>query len=111
MIAEIGHFALILALLTALAQAVLPMLGAVRGDTALMAFGRSAAQVQAALIVTAFLALMLSFGRADFSVALVASNSSLSLPLPYRLAATWGNHEGSMLLWVLILAIDRKSVV
>ena len=110
MIAEIGHFALILALLTALAQAIFPMLGAVRGDTALMAFGRSAAQLQAVLIVTAFAALMLSFGRADFSVALVAGNASLSQPLPYRLAATWGNHEGSMLLWVLILAIFGAGI-
>ena len=110
MIAEIGHFALILALLTALAQAVLPMLGAVRGDTALMAFGRTAAQAQAVLIVAAFLALMWCFGRADFSVALVANNSSLSQPLPYRLAATWGNHEGSMLLWVLILAIFGAGI-
>ena len=105
MIAEIGHFALILALLTALAQAVLPMVGAVRGDTALMTFGRTAAQLQAVLIIVAFAALMISFGQADFSVALVANHSSLSQPLPYRLAATWGNHEGSMLLWVLILAV------
>jgi cytochrome c-type biogenesis protein CcmF len=105
MIAEIGHFALILALLTALAQAVLPMAGAVRGDTALMAFGRTAAQLQAVLIIAAFAALMICFGQADFSVALVANHSSLSQPLPYRLAATWGNHEGSMLLWVLILAV------
>ena len=105
MIAEIGHFALILALLTALAQAVLPMVGAVRGDAALMAFGRTAAQLQAVLIIAAFAALMICFGQADFSVALVANHSSLSQPLPYRLAATWGNHEGSMLLWVLILAV------
>ena len=110
MYAEIGHFALILALLTALAQAVLPMLGASRGDAALMIFGRSAAQLQAVLIATAFLLLMLCFGRADFSVALVAGNASLSQPLPYRLAATWGNHEGSMLLWVLILAIFGAGI-
>ncbi|KAB7646504.1 heme lyase CcmF/NrfE family subunit [Polymorphobacter fuscus] len=110
MIAEIGHFALILALLTAIAQAVLPMAGAVRGDTALMTFGRSASQLQAVLIVLAFAALMWSFGRADFSVALVANNSSLSQPLPYRLAATWGNHEGSMLLWVLILAVFGAGI-
>jgi cytochrome c-type biogenesis protein CcmF len=110
MLAEIGHFALVLALLTALAQAVLPMVGAVRGDAALMAFGRSAAQLQAVLITIAFLALMACFGRADFSVALVASNASLSQPLPYRLAATWGNHEGSMLLWVLILAVFGAGI-
>ena len=110
MFAEIGHFALILALLTAIAQAVLPMLGAVRGDAALMAFGRTAAQLQAALILTAFALLMASFGRSDFSVQLVAEHSSLSQPLAYRLAATWGNHEGSMLLWVLILAIFGAGI-
>jgi cytochrome c-type biogenesis protein CcmF len=110
MIAEIGHFALILAMLTALAQSVLPMLGAVRGDAALMAFGRASAQLQAALILIAFAALMTSFGRADFSVELVARHASLSQPLPYRLSATWGNHEGSMLLWVLILAIFGAGI-
>nr|WP_310525106.1 heme lyase CcmF/NrfE family subunit [Polymorphobacter sp.] len=110
MFAEIGHFALILALLTAIAQAILPMLGAVRGDAALMAFGRTAAQLQALLILTAFAMLMISFGRADFSVELVAEHASLTQPLPYRLAATWGNHEGSMLLWVLILAIFGAGI-
>jgi cytochrome c-type biogenesis protein CcmF len=110
MIAEIGHFALILAMLTALAQSVLPMLGAVRGDAALMAFGRASAQLQAVLILIAFAALMTSFGRADFSVELVARHASLSQPLPYRLSATWGNHEGSMLLWVLILAIFGAGI-
>ena len=110
MFAEIGHFALILALLTAIAQAVLPMIGAVRGDAALMAFGRTAAQLQALLILTAFAMLMISFGRADFSVELVAEHASLTQPLPYRLAATWGNHEGSMLLWVLILAIFGAGI-
>ncbi len=110
MFAEIGHFALILALLTATAQAVLPMLGAIRGDTALMAFGRSAAQLQAMLILTAFVILMICFGRADFSVELVAEHASLTQPMAYRLAATWGNHEGSMLLWVLTLAIFGAGI-
>ena len=110
MFAEIGQFALILALLVATAQAILPMLGAVRGDAALMAFGRSAAQLQGALILAAFALLMACFGRADFSVALVAEHSSLTQPMAYRLAATWGNHEGSMLLWVLILAIFGAGI-
>ncbi len=110
MLAEIGHFALILALLTAATQAVLPMLGAVRGDGALMAFGRTSAQLQALLITLAFGILMTSFGQADFSVKLVAQHAALSQPLPYRLAATWGNHEGSMLLWVLILAIFGAGI-
>ena len=110
MYAEIGHFALILAWLTALAQAVLPMIGAVRGDSALMAFGRSAAQLQAMLIILAFGVLMACFGRADFSVELVAEHAALNQPLAYRLAATWGNHEGSMLLWVLILALFGAGI-
>ena len=110
MLAEIGHFALILSLLVAAAQAVLPMIGAVRGDAALMAFGRSAAGLQAALITISFGCLMTLFGQADFSVALVASHTALSQPLPYRLAATWGNHEGSMLMWVLVLAIYGAGI-
>jgi cytochrome c-type biogenesis protein CcmF len=110
MFPEIGHFALILALLVAAAQAVLPMIGARRGDVALMAFGRTAAGLQALLITLAFGLLMIAFGQADFSVALVAEHSSLSQPLPYRLAATWGNHEGSMLLWVLVLAIYGAAI-
>ncbi len=105
MIAEIGQFALILSLLVALAQAVLPMVGAVRGDVALMTFGRNAAQLQGILLASAFALLAYCFGTADFSVALVANHSSLDQPLAYRLAATWGNHEGSMLLWVVILAL------
>jgi cytochrome c-type biogenesis protein CcmF len=110
MLAEIGQFALILALLTAIAQAILPMLGAVRGDASLMAFGRVAAQWQALLILAAFALLMACFARADFTVALVAQHASLSQPLPYRLAATWGNHEGSMVLWVLILAMFGAGI-
>ena len=110
MLAEIGHFALILSLIVALAQAVLPMVGAVRGDVALMSFGRTAAEVQAVLVAIAFAMLMACFAKADFSVALVANNSSLDQPLAYRLSATWGNHEGSMLLWVLILAIFGAGI-
>lgn len=110
MLAEIGHFALILAFLTAAVQSVFPMLGAVRNDGALMALGRTTAQLQAALLALAFAVLMASFARADFSVALVAQHSALDQPLPYRLAATWGNHEGSMLLWVLILALFGAGI-
>ncbi|WP_416907101.1 MAG: heme lyase CcmF/NrfE family subunit [Polymorphobacter sp.] len=110
MLAETGHFALILAFVVAFTQAVLPMVGAVRGDGALMRFGAVTAQVQAALLAFAFAALMISFARADFSVALVANHSALDQPLPYRLAATWGNHEGSMLLWVLVLALFGAGI-
>ncbi len=101
---EIGHFALLLALAVAAAQFVVPLLGASRGDPALMAFGRAAAGVHAGLIALAFACLMAAFAGPDFSVALVAEHSHSTQPLIYRLGATWGNHEGSMLLWVLILA-------
>ncbi len=110
MFAEIGHFALILALVTALLQATLPLYGAARGEPALMAFARAAAPLQAALVALAFAMLMLSFGRGDFSVALVAEHSHSTQPMAYRLAATWGNHEGSMLLWVLILALFGAGI-
>ena len=110
MIAEIGHFALILALVLALAQATLPMIGAARGDSALMAFGRAAALLQFGFIALAFACLMGSFADLDFSVRLVAEHSHSTQPLIYRLGATWGNHEGSMLLWVLILTLFGAMV-
>jgi len=105
MSAEIGHFALLLALAVAAIQFIVPLVGASRGDPALMAFGRSAAGVHAALIVLSFACLMAAFAGPDFSVAIVAQHSHSTQPLIYRLGATWGNHEGSMLLWVLILAV------
>ena len=105
MTAEIGQFALILAMLLAVAQSTLPMWGASRGDTALMSFGRTAAQLQGLLVGIAFAALARCFVMGDFSVSLVAQHSNVTQPVIYRFAATWGNHEGSMLLWVLILAI------
>jgi len=104
MIPEIGHFALILALTLALAQGVFPLIGAARGKLAWMNAGRTTALGQFLLIAIAFGALVYAFVGNDFSVLYVASNSNASLPLQYRIAATWGGHEGSMLLWVLILA-------
>ncbi len=105
MTAEIGQFAILVALVLACLQSVVPMVGASRGDTALMAFGRTAAQLQGLLLLLAFAALARSFMTQDFSVALVANHSNLAQPMIYRFAASWGNHEGSMLLWVLILAL------
>ncbi len=102
---EIGQFACLLALVLACLQSVVPMVGASRGDPALMAFGRTAAQVQGLLVLVAFGALARSFVMQDFSVALVAEHSNMTQPMIYRFAASWGNHEGSMLLWVLILAL------
>jgi cytochrome c-type biogenesis protein CcmF len=110
MIAEIGHFALILALVVSFVQAVAPMWGAARGDPVLMAFGRSAALLQTLFVVTAFGCLALSYVNKDFSVALVAQHSNSAQPLVYRFGATWGSHEGSMLLWVLILALYGGAI-
>jgi len=104
MIPELGHFALILALCVALAQGVLPLAGAARGDARWVAFARPAAAAQFVLVALAFCALAWSFAQNDFSVAYVATNSNSKLPLQYRLSAVWGGHEGSLLLWILMLA-------
>ena len=103
MIPELGHFALILALLVAIAQGTLPLYGAQRRDAALMAIAKPAALAQFALVGFAFVCLGWSFATSDFSVELVAQHSNTQLPLQYRIAATWGSHEGSLLLWVLML--------
>ncbi len=104
MIAEIGHFALILALLVALVQGTLPMIGAHRGDAAWMALARPASAAQFVFVAAAFLSLMAAYLVSDFSVANVAQNSHSAKPLLYKITGLWANHEGSMLLWVLILA-------
>jgi cytochrome c-type biogenesis protein CcmF len=104
MIPEIGQFALILALLLSIAQGVLPLLGAARGNRVWMGVARPASQGQFVFVALAFGCLAYSFINNDFSVLNVASNSNSRLPVPYRFAATWGSHEGSMLLWVLMLA-------
>src|SRR5213592_2172972 len=110
MIPEIGQFALILALLLAAAQATLPLIGVARRVPAWVALARSAARGQFLFIAVAFACLAWSFVTNDFSVANVASNSNSRLPVPYRFAATWGSHEGSMLLWVLMLAAWTVAV-
>ena len=104
MIPELGHFAVILALWVAAAQGVMPFVGAARGDARWIAFARPAAQVQFLLVAVAFACLAASFVANDFSVTYVAANSNSKLPTPYRFAATWGGHEGSLLLWILMLA-------
>ena len=105
MIAETGHFALILALGIALFQTVVPMLGAARGQAAWMDSARPAAIAQFGLLAISFAALTFSFVTSDFSVALVYENSHSAKPMLYKITGVWGNHEGSMLLWVLILAL------
>jgi len=102
---ELGQLALILALLLALAQGVLPLIGAWRGNRALMAVARPAAAGQAVFVAMAFGILVWAFLHFDFSVRYVAENSNLELPWYYRIAAVWGAHEGSLLLWILILSV------
>ncbi|MEB2399977.1 heme lyase CcmF/NrfE family subunit [Parapusillimonas sp. JC17] len=102
MIAELGHFSLILTLLVALAQGALTLPGAARGNAAWIALARPAAGIQFFLIVIAFSSLTWAFVTKDFSVAYVAQNANSQLPLAYRIAAVWGGHEGSLLLWLLM---------
>ena len=110
MIVELGHFALILALMVALVQSSLPLWGAHRGDGRLMALAGPAALVQLALVAASFGALTWAFVSSDFSLAVVVSNSHTDKPLLYKISGVWGNHEGSLLLWVLILAIYGAAV-
>jgi cytochrome c-type biogenesis protein CcmF len=102
-IAELGHYALILALAVALVQAVLPMWGATRGDRALMAMAPNAALLQFGCVAIAMAALAHAYITSDFSVAMVIENSNSAKPMLYKITGVWGNHEGSMLLWVFIL--------
>jgi cytochrome c-type biogenesis protein CcmF len=104
MIPELGQFALVLAALVALAQSTVPLIGAARGNSRWMALGASAAILQCALIVLAFAILAYEHVVSDFSVENVVQNSFAAMPLLYKITGVWGNHEGSMLLWVTILA-------
>lgn len=110
MLPELGHFALIIALFVSIALGTLPIIGAARGDSAAMLLARPAAQAQFVFIALAFFSLMASFIGNDFSVVNVATNSNSELPLAYRIAATWGSHEGSMLLWVFMLSLWTLAV-
>ncbi|MGH8442666.1 MAG: heme lyase CcmF/NrfE family subunit [Nevskiaceae bacterium] len=110
MIPELGHFALILALGVAILQFALPLYGLRRGDARAIAASRSAAMTQFALLLVAYACLSAAFAQNDFSVMYVASNSHSQLPLMYRLSAVWGAHEGSLLLWVLMLGAWTLAV-
>jgi len=105
MIVELGHFALVLALGLALIQSSVPLLGALRGDLRLMVVAAPAALTQFLLVGLAFAALVHAYVVSDFSLLTVADNSNSAMPLLYKITGVWGNHEGSMLLWVLILAL------
>jgi cytochrome c-type biogenesis protein CcmF len=110
MIPELGQFALALALVIALAQGVLTLAGAARGEAAWMSVARPAAWGQFVFVAIAFGCLTASFINKDFSVAFVAATSNSALPLQYRIAGVWGGHEGSLLLWTLILGVWMVAV-
>ena len=104
MVPEIGHFALIIGLFIALAQGVISIAGATRGDVSWMGFSKPAAQAQFAFVAVAFACLAYAFLNDDFSVTYVATNSNSAMPVQYKFAGIWGGHEGSLLLWLLMLS-------
>ncbi len=110
MIAEIGHYALVLALCLALIQATLPVIGARLRDPTLMGIAGPVAIVQFLFVALAFGALTMLYVTSDFSVANVFENSHSQKPLLYKITGVWGNHEGSMLLWALILSVFGAMV-
>jgi len=109
-IPEIGHFALILALSLALLQGVLPLVGAHQKNIAMMSTARTAAVGQLVFVAIAYACLTWAFLQNDFSVAYVANHSQLALPAMYKVTAVWGGHEGSVLLWILILVCWTVAV-
>ncbi len=110
MIAELGHYALVLALAVALVQTVVPLWGARTSNVAMMNVATPAALCQLALVMLSFVSLMWLYVTSDFSVANVATNSHTTKPLLYKISGVWGNHEGSMVLWVLMLAAFGAAV-
>ena len=110
MIAEIGHFSLILAAAIAVVQGIIPMWGARTDDARLMAMARPAAVTQFLLVGIAFAALTQAYIVSDFSLVNVVENSHTAKPLLFKITGVWGNHEGSMLLWVLILSLFGAAV-
>ncbi|KPP84780.1 MAG: cytochrome c-type biogenesis protein CcmF [Rhodobacteraceae bacterium HLUCCA08] len=110
MITELGHFALILAFAVAVAQTLVPLVGAHKGWRGWMAFGDPAAKVQFGLVALSFAALTYAFVVSDFSVELVYANSHSDKPMIYKISGVWGNHEGSMLLWLLIVVLFGAAV-
>ena len=105
MTSELGHFALVLALGLGLIQSIVPVIGVHRRDGSLMRLASSTALAQFVFVGLSFLALAICYVTSDFSVATVYENSHSMMPLVYKLTSVWGNHEGSMLLWVLILSL------
>ncbi len=110
MIIELGHYALVLALATSLIISVLPVIGARRGDAAMMAVGTTGTYALFLLAAFSFAVLTYGYVVSDFSVQNVYQNSHSLKPMIYKISGVWGNHEGSMLLWVLILAFFSAMV-
>ncbi|MFB0936702.1 MAG: heme lyase CcmF/NrfE family subunit [Propionivibrio sp.] len=110
MIPELGHFALIVALCISVAQGILPLVGAHRRNAEWIALARPAAGALNLMLLVAFGCLMAAFVQNDFSVLYVSQHSNTQLPLPYRIAAVWGGHEGSLLLWVVMLGLWTLAV-
>lgn len=110
MIAEIGHFATIMALILAFFGATLPHVGIARGDSRLMAVADNTAIAMFVMALIAYAALTYSYLVSDFSVMAVAANSHTAKPLLYKIAGVWGNHEGSLLLWVLTLTLFAAAL-
>ncbi|MEP4193123.1 MAG: cytochrome c biogenesis protein CcsA, partial [Sneathiella sp.] len=110
MTAEIGQFSLILALVVAILQGTVPLIGASRQNASLMNFGSSASLVQFLAVTTAFVALTVAYVGSDFSVLNVVKNSHSLKPMIYKISGVWGNHEGSLLLWVWILSLFGFAV-
>jgi len=110
MTAELGHYALVLALALSLIQSIAPVVGARTQDLGLMRLGNSTALMQFAFVAASFVALTACYVNSDFSVATVFENSHSMMPLIYKITSVWGNHEGSMLLWVLILSLFGAMV-
>ena len=110
MIPEIGHFALVTALIMALIQGTLPIIGAAQKNESWIALARPVAQGQFLFVLIAFVSLTYAFVSNDFSVLYVAEHSNSALPLQYRIAGVWGGHEGSLLLWIMMLNVWTLSV-
>ncbi|MBC7951021.1 MAG: heme lyase CcmF/NrfE family subunit [Rhodospirillaceae bacterium] len=110
MIVELGHYALILALAVALVQAIVPLVGAARREPSWMALAAPASLAQVLCVAVAFAALTYAYVTSDFSVLNVAQNSHTDKPMLYKVSGVWANHEGSMLLWVTILAVFGAAV-
>jgi cytochrome c-type biogenesis protein CcmF len=110
MIVETGHYALVLALALAIVNSILPLWGSITRDERLMAVAPPVAIAGFGLVAYAYFALTIAHAASDFSLLNVVENSHSAKPLIYKISGVWGNHEGSMLLWVLVLSLFAAAV-